>query len=1029
MTIWRWVRAGVLALVLGWAVVGAGPVWAEEPALPVAVEGRAVLLDWAGEAEHALAFDAPAGIEAQSFGLLIAPEDTTRRPIVHINGVLHASVPIANGPHALYQIIGTQLSPGAANTIEIRDEEGAPQPVTRALLFSLLDSFEEAHFNRAFGPAEVTRRAQPPLHPSQNNYDVQHYTIELDVTMNSTRNLVGKVTIESQSLVNGLSQAAYDFDWSSNPTSVVAVPAIAGMTWSYDSANDWVIVNFPVGSRPNTGEDFTIEIQYNGAPPLSSGAFGLRSYDVTSQPNGKPVAWTFSEPYSARSWWPCKDLAADKAFVDLHITVPDPNIVVSNGVLVSTTPAGGGKTTYHWSHGYPISTYLVAFCATEYLSAFDDYTSIDGNTTMPVGHYVFQTSANELNALPDTLDVLQHFANLFGEYPFLDEKYVTMTWGGGFGMEHTTCTSINNGNLGTSEGGKSRRNVHELAHMWFGDQVTPPIFDHLWLNEGWATYCEALYREYDNGIADYHAAVAGFISSGISNTTPLVYSGADAFTGSVVYRRGAIVLHMLRHVLGDEAFFQGARNYLESFAYGTVDTEDFKAEMEAASGMDLTSFFNSWVYGINRPNYQWSMKRARNRIFINISQTQAQAPFQMPIDIRVNYVGGGSETFVIQNTQRHQSFIIETPGKTVNTASFDPDNWIYKTVATGAAGPGEPILQSVRALPGGNVQATWLSAGGSTTGFRLFASDSMQNWDLVANESVLGAGATSHTFTPGTLASGVYVAVQAVDSNGLASAWSDVYSAAAGIGARGAAHFPILVVDGYDRWNTQNRGVNHPFAAWHGAAISANGFGHDSCANEALGAIALGDYAAVVWVLGEESTADRTFDAAEQALVQAYLEAGGRLFVSGAEVGWDIGRAASPNYSPGFYNNYLKAIYIADDSSGIYTATREAGVPFSPATIAIDDGTGGIYFAQWLDVIAPTGGSQKAYGYSASLGAAVYYEGTFGSGTEPGKLFYMGFPFETIVSESDRIELMGSVLTQQFFPGSEETRVDGWMVF
>src|SRR5690606_8880966 len=131
---------------------------------------------------------------------------------------------------------------------------------------------------------------------------------------------------------------------------------------------------------------------------------------------------------SARSWWPSKDLPEDRAFVDLTLTVPDGNMAVSNGSLVSTESVAGSKTRYRWEHGYTISTYLIAFCVSDYLYDSALYTGLDGTTTMEVGHYVFQTSADELDAVPDTIATMEFFAETFGEYPFIDEKYVTMTW-------------------------------------------------------------------------------------------------------------------------------------------------------------------------------------------------------------------------------------------------------------------------------------------------------------------------------------------------------------------------------------------------------------------------------------------------------------------------------------------------------------------------------------------------------------------------------------------------------------------------
>ncbi|MBX3728049.1 MAG: hypothetical protein KF858_02600 [Candidatus Sumerlaeia bacterium] len=997
-------------------------------AAPPDLTGRQVLLDGAAKSAAA-SVEAPAHFDPTrtAFALYAKLDVSAPPPVVRLDGEPLGMVPVpGEAGEWLLPLPGARLAQGPV-ALSIEAPDGTPLPAERLLVFELLDGAEEMHFGRLFGARSAAEKATPPEHPSQRKYDVLHYDLDLDVSMTS-RALSGVVTIRLKALESNLSQIGLDFqsDGVLLVSSVVAVPAIAGLTHSVDGTNKWLVVNLPAGQALAAGQELTLRVTYAGTPSSSAGAFGLNSYNRTTQPtNGKPIVYTFSEPYSARSWWPCKDLPYDKATVDLRITVDNPNFVVTNGVLASTTAVSGSRTRYHYTHAYPVATYLVAFCATEYAYGSGMYTSRDGATQMEVGHYVYLNSLGELAAVPDTIDVMEFFAGTFGEYPFLSEKYVTMTWGGGFGMEHQTATSINNGNL--ASGGKSRRNVHELAHQWFGNQVTPTSFDHLWLNEGWATYCEALYVEHDQGFNAYKAAIAAWISSGTNNTTPMVNSNADAFQTSLVYRKGGLVLHMLRHVMGDEDFFEGTREYLRRFDYGVVETDDFREVMEDVSGLNLGPFFQQWVYGTGRPEYQWDWRLDGTNLNVYIHQTQSGQVFTLPIDIVATLSGGGLHTFVANTTQRTQSFTFDTTGLNITGVSFDPDNWVYKASLTRVTiGAPKPTLLTARRGTGpGQMDVTWVSGGAGTAGFELSVSNAITGTSIVADSSVLGASATSHTVTgldPGTT---WYVKLRAVGTSTFASDFGDVYAVRLGTGVQPRA----LIVDGNDRYELRQQvGISHSFAARHGTAMGAAGMYFDACANEAMGApVALSTYRAVVLALGEESTQDRTFAPGEEALVRAYLDAGGQLFVSGAEIGWDIGRSGAGNPSLDFYNNYLKASFVADNSQ-VYTVTGEPASAFAGLSFGYGSGDSP-YFPAWPDQIAPAGGGSVALRYDETKIAAVQYAGTFGTGTVPGRVVYLGFPFETINTASDRQAVMERVAVFfQMLPTPAQVG-EQWMVY
>ncbi|MDK2970769.1 MAG: hypothetical protein PWP23_524 [Candidatus Sumerlaeota bacterium] len=1016
----RFFRPGAAALILAAAATAAF-------AAPPDMTNRDVLLETSA-AKTTATFAVPDSLKpSHTSYALYARTNADDPPLILLNGIPLASAPVPREPGEwLLPLPTADFHRGAENTIALLTRKGAPLAAEQLIVFELLDGAEEAHFGRLFS-MPTAEKATPTLHSSQTKYDVLHYDLALDIETASRQINASVVTVTLKSLVEGLDQIAFDFqsDGVLLINSVAAVPAVSGITYSVDDTNDWLIVDLPAAAELDSGEEITLAITYSGTPSSSAGAFGLNSYNRTTQPNGKAIVYSFSEPYSARSWWPCKDVPSDKATIDLHITVPSANMVVTNGTQTGTTTPRTGRTTYHFTHGYPVATYLVAFCATEYAYASDNYLSRDGLTQMEVGHYVYETSTDELAAVSDTIDVMGFYADHFGEYPFLDEKYVTMTWGGSFGMEHQTCTSINNRNL--ASGGKSRRNVHELAHQWFGDYVTPDDFIHLWLNEGFATFCEALFVEHDEGFASYKSYIQGWISSGISDTTPLVYSNADSFSTSVVYRKGGMVLHMLRGVMGDDAFFEGIRAYLAAHAYGNAESADLQAAMEAAHGASLNDFFQDWVYGTGKPSYQWSWSLDENTLNVSITQTQSADVFELPVRLVATLEGGGTHEFVVQNTQRTQTFDLDATGLSITNMAFDPDYWIYKgSVTSGAIEAPKATLLSVRAsAQPGEAVVTWESGGGTTEGFEISASSTMTGTTIVASSSTLGVDARSHTLTGLAPNDIVYVKVRAVSSQGLPSAWSDVYAVQTGI----ASDDRVLIVDGYDRWEASISPENsHSFAAIHADALYAAGIAFDSCANETLGStVSLPPYDAVILVLGEESTIDRTFTSSEETLVKAYLDAGGQFFVTGAEIGWDIGRSTGGNPSLAFYNGYLKASYEDDDSKD-YTVAGTSGGIFDG--LAFDYGTGASpYYPDWPDVITAAEGGTICLEYNAAAGAGVQYEGTFGSGTATGRVVTFGFPFETIGDESARHEVMARIVTFFELSPALPVTLDGWMVY
>jgi len=306
--------------------------------------------------------------------------------------------------------------------------------------------------------------------------------------------------------------------------------------------------------------------------------------------------------------------------------------------------------------------------------------------------------------------------------------------------------------------------------------------------------------------------------------------------------------------------------------------------------------------------------------------------------------------------------------------------------------------------------AMWTgSEADDLAGFRVYGSSDLSNWLPVLNEAEV-PGDTRSAVLPVVDGSDIYYYIAAADSTIPAnvSSPSDVY----GVADMGSSSH-VLIVDGFDRtegsgsWNEPV----HPFAALHGQALGAAHYSFDTVANEqvASGAIDLAAYDAVVWMLGDESTADETFSATEQQVVRAYLDGGGKLFVSGSEIGWDLGSRGSAA-DKAFLNDYLKVNYAGDDSES-YTVGGLEGTLFEG--LAFGYGTSP-YTEDWPDYFTPTAGGIAILRYGNGRTAGVAYAGTFGAGTTPGKVAVLGLPFETISGSSTRADVMQRIMAQLF---------------
>lgn len=529
------------------------------------------------------------------------------------------------------------------------------------------------------------------------NYDVTYHKLQFVIDP-AVAHISGVVTTQfrAKETINQIT-----FDLADNM--IVSKVLEDGNSLSFtQNTNDELVIT--LSSTLVQNEIGSVEITYSGTPTST----GFDSFESSTH-NGEPILWTLSEPYGAKDWWPCKQDLNDKIDeIDVYITTPllSPNgnqyFAVSNGLEQSQTVNGAFKTT-HFKHQYPIPAYLIAIAATNY-SIYSHQVPNNGNP-FEIVNYVYpeQLETSKIQTAI-TVDIMELYSLLFEEYPYASEKYGHAQFGWGGGMEHTTVSFM---------GSFSRRLIaHELAHQWFGNKVTCGSWKDIWLNEGFASYCEGLVIEHLDGNSSFTTWKEDRINYITSQTNGSVYlsdqdttSVSRIFNGRLSYSKGAMVLHMLRKKIGDTQFYQGLQNYLEdpNHAYGYAKTEHFITIMEAACGEDLTEFFNDWLYNEGYPSYSviWNQS-APTEISLQLSQAQSHASvsfFEASVPIRVHGTLGEVLDIMLDHNTNNQIFT-RTVNFTVALVEFDPENDLISRNNTVTLGLIEKnINNSIRIYP------------------------------------------------------------------------------------------------------------------------------------------------------------------------------------------------------------------------------------------------------------------------------------------------------------------------------------------
>ncbi|MCF8369058.1 MAG: T9SS type A sorting domain-containing protein [Bacteroidales bacterium] len=513
------------------------------------------------------------------------------------------------------------------------------------------------------------------------NYDVKFYHLDLNVENNTTF-LSGSVTI----LAEVTSQQLDTFAVELIDEMIIDSIYVNSVIHPFYRESDEVFI--PLTETLPQSSNLSVKFYYHGNPPVG-GFFSGVNIDYDSLWN-KSVVWTLSEPFNARQWWPVKQVLYDKAdSVWVFLTTSNENLAGTNGILENVVPLPNNKTRFEWKSNSPIAYYLISYAVADYqdYSIYAKPSQMNGDSIL-VQNFIYDDPGC-LNIYKERIDrtvpMIELFSDLYSLYPFYEEKYGHCLASISGGMEHQTMTTLNDFGLGLV--------AHELAHMWFGDNVTCATWSDIWVNEGFATYSDYLAHEIiagDHWPALWMKLAHNYVISepGGSIYVPPEEVEYDSvlriFSSRLTYYKGAIMLHMIRYELNDDdLFFQVFKDYQQIFKDSVATSFDFLNVLNETTGKDFNLFFDQWFFGEGYPIYTLDYSINDGILEIHSTQTASKPEATPFFDMRYPlfiYFNDESDTVIHISQKQPLETITVNVSKGVDSIRLDPGNWVLKKV-------------------------------------------------------------------------------------------------------------------------------------------------------------------------------------------------------------------------------------------------------------------------------------------------------------------------------------------------------------
>lgn len=528
-----------------------------------------------------------------------------------------------------------------------------------------------------------------------HDYDVKSYDIDVEVFPGST-NIKGITRVTAE--VTAPEVTVFVLELTQELT--VDHVLLNQDTLSFSHQDQAIAAD--LGQSYLQGSLLTIEVVYEGEPQPEAFFSGLTN---ATNNFGENVVYTLSEPHNARKWFPVKQVLEDKAdSASISITTPAGFIGASNGLLHQVVELPGNKIRYEWKTFYPIAYYLISIAVANY-QEYNFYASLSNeNDSILVQNFIYN-QPGVLEDLKDqidkTKDLMTLFSQIWGDYPFSTEKYGHAQAPLGGGMEHQTLSTM--GYFGFDI------TAHELAHHWYGNQVTCATWSDIWINEGFASYGEYLAREFilsrsqaDNWMEGAHSNIKSQPGGSVFVPFQELNSIWRIFNGRLSYRKGAAILHQLRFEINDDdLFFFIMEDFQDTYAHQVASGDDFKDHIELHTDSDWDWFFDQWYYGEGYPVYNIEWWQENDTLMIRSTQQGSAEGTSFFRGTLAFEVTTPEQNFQIRRMQEHsgQVFKIPVEGK-VENLEFDPDNYMLKDFTLlDSAGILDAIENRVRVYP------------------------------------------------------------------------------------------------------------------------------------------------------------------------------------------------------------------------------------------------------------------------------------------------------------------------------------------